>query len=149
MYKHILVPVDGSELSSHAATSAVAFARSISARITFLHVQPDYPRPIVGEGTLIAPENREDFLRGTQEVADAILHKVSALAEGAGVAASTRTEVNDIPWEVITRTAVAEQCDLIFMASHGRRGLAGLLIGSETHKVLTHTTTPVLVYREK
>jgi nucleotide-binding universal stress UspA family protein len=149
MYKHILVPVDGSELSSHASSSAIAFARSISARLTFLHVQPDYPRPIVGEGTLIAPENREDFLRGTQEVADTILRKVSALAEGAGVTSTTRTEVNDIPWEVITRTAVAEQCDLIFMASHGRRGLAGLLIGSETHKVLTHTTTPVLVYREK
>ncbi|HSD37864.1 MAG TPA: universal stress protein [Rhodocyclaceae bacterium] len=149
MYKHILVPVDGSELSAHATNSAIAFARSISARLTFLHVQPDYPRPIVGEGTLIAPENREDFLRGTQEVADTILRKASALAEGAGVAADTRTEVNDVTWQVITRTAVAEQCDLIFMASHGRRGLVGLLIGSETHKVLTHTTTPVLVYREK
>jgi len=148
MYKHILVPVDGSDLSSHASASAVKFARSVDARITFLHVQPDYPRPIVGEGALIAPENREEFLRSTQEVADTILRNAAHQAEGAGVAATTRTEVSDITWEVITRTAVAEQCDLIFMASHGRRGLAGLLIGSETHKVLTHTTIPVLVYRE-
>jgi nucleotide-binding universal stress UspA family protein len=149
MYKHILVPVDGSELSTHAATSAVKFAQSVGARLTFLYVQPDYPRPIVGEGTLVAPENREEFQRSTLEVADSILRNVAHLAEGAGVKATTRTEVSDVTWEVITRTAVSEQCDLIFMASHGRRGLAGLLIGSETHRVLTHTTTPVLVYREK
>lgn len=148
MYQHILIPIDGSELSSHASASAVKFASSIKARVTFLHVQPDYPRPIVGEGTLIAPENREDFQRGTQEVAEAILRRAMELAATAGVTANSHTEVSDITWEVITRTAVTEQCDLIFMASHGRRGLAGLLIGSETHKVLTHTTTPVLVYRE-
>lgn len=148
MYKHILVPVDGSELSTHASVSAVQFAQSVKAQITFLHVQPDYPRPIVGEGALIAPENREDFLRGTQEVADKILRNAAHQAEEAKVVASTRTEVSDTPWEVITRTALAEHCDLIFMASHGRRGLAGLLIGSETHKVLTHTAIPVLVYRE-
>jgi nucleotide-binding universal stress UspA family protein len=149
MYQHILVPIDGSELSSHASTSAIQFARSINARITFLHVQPDYPRPIVGEGTLIAPENREDFARSTREVADSILRGAAARAEIAGVVARTLTEISDVPWQVITRSASAAQCDLIFMASHGRRGLAGLLIGSETHKVLTHTTIPVLVYREK
>jgi nucleotide-binding universal stress UspA family protein len=149
LYKHILAPIDGSELSSHAATQAVALARALDSRVTFLHVQPDYPRPIVGEGALIAPENREEFLRGTAEIAANILNKAAEMASAASVTAFTRTEVSDIPWEVITRTAVAEQCDLIFMASHGRRGLASLLIGSETNKVLTHTTIPVLVYREK
>ncbi|MDB5888840.1 MAG: putative universal stress protein f [Rhodocyclales bacterium] len=149
MYKHILVPVDGSELSSHASVKAVALARSLDARITFLYVQPDYPRPIVGEGTLIAPENREEFLRSTEEVATTILANVEQVAAGSAVPSATHTEVSDTPWEVITRMAVAAQCDLIFMASHGRRGLASLLIGSETNKVLTHTTIPVLVYREK
>jgi nucleotide-binding universal stress UspA family protein len=148
MYKHILVPVDGSELSSHASVKAVALARSLDAHITFLYVQPDYPRPIVGEGTLIAPENREEFLRSTEEVADTILGDAVRMAAESTVSAAQHTEVSDTPWEVITRMAVAQKCDLIFMASHGRRGLASLLIGSETNKVLTHTTIPVLVYRE-
>lgn len=148
MYTHILVPVDGSPLSAHAASKAIAFARSISARITFVHVQPDYPRPIVGEGALIAPESREEFMRGTQEVADSVLGKSQSEARESGVEAGIRTDISDTPWQIIIATATKEGCDLIFMASHGRRGLAGLLIGSETHKVLTHTTIPVLVYRE-
>jgi nucleotide-binding universal stress UspA family protein len=148
MYKHILVPVDGSDLSRHASASAVKLASALDARLSFLYVQPDYPSPIVGEGALIAPENREDFYRGTQEVADAVLSQALAVAQAAGVNGTTRTETSDIVWQVITRTAQTEQCDLIFMASHGRRGLTSLLIGSETHKVLTHTTIPVLVYRE-
>ena len=149
MYEHILVPIDGSELSSHACHQAVQLAGLLGSHITFLHVQPDYPRPIVGEGALIAPENREDFFRNTEAVATGILSKAADVAAAAGVTAETRTEINDVPWAVITRMADAEKCDLIFMASHGRRGLASLLLGSETHKVQTHTTIPVLVYREK
>lgn len=149
MYKHILAPIDGSELSSHCAAQAVALAQTLDSRITFLYVQPDYPLPIVGEGALIAPENREEFQRSTEQAALSILKRAKALADTAKVPAATLTEISDTPWEIITRNALAQQCDLIFMASHGRRGLAGLLLGSETHKVLTHTTTPVLVYREK
>lgn len=149
MYEHILAPIDGSELSSHACNQAVQLAGLLGSHITFLHVQPDYPRPIVGEGALIAPENREDFFRDTEAVAMTILRNAAAVAEAASVAAATRTEISDVPWEIITRIADAEKCDLIFMASHGRRGLANLLLGSETHKVQTHTTIPVLVYREK
>lgn len=148
MYKHLLVPVDGSELSMHAAGKAVEFARSLDARITFVYVQPDFPRPIVGEGALIAPESREEFEQSAAEQADRILSQASSFAKEANVSAQTRTEVSDVPYQVIVATADAEKCDLIFMASHGRRGLAGLLIGSETHKVLTHCKTPVLVYRE-
>lgn len=148
MYKHLLVPVDGSPLSTHAASKAIAFAQFLSARVTFLHVQPDYPRPIVGEGALIAPESRDEFLRGTQEAAEMILGKVRAEALAAGLVTESHTDISDTPWQTIIDTANKAGCDLIFMASHGRRGLAGLLIGSETHKVLTHTTIPVLVYRE-
>src|SRR5947209_3262620 len=101
MYKHILVPIDGSELSSHAAAKAVVLASSLDARITFLYVQPDYPRPIVGEGTLIAPENREEFLRSTEEVADSILNDAVKMAAASAVTATSHTEVSDTPWEVI------------------------------------------------
>lgn len=148
MYKHILVPTDGSALSSHAVESAIKFAASTQARITLLYVQPDYPRPIVGEGALIAPENREEFLEETSKQANSILASAQAAARAAGVTAVSYTEVSDIPFQVIIDTAEREKCDLIFMASHGRKGLAGLLIGSETHKVLTHSKIPVLVYRE-
>ena len=148
MYKHLLVPVDGSELSAHAANKAMQLAVALMANITLLHVQPDFPQPMVGEGALLAPESREEFQRGTQQLADRILGPLSAQATMLGLSAKSRTSVSDVPWEVIIQTATQEQCDLIFMASHGRRGLAGLLIGSETHKVLTHTNIPVLVYRE-
>jgi nucleotide-binding universal stress UspA family protein len=148
MYEHILVPTDGSELSSRAVTSAIRFAKSIGARITLLYVQPDYPRPIVGEGALIAPENREEFLEETTKQANGILATAQAAARTEGVTAVSYTEVSDVPYQVIIDTAEREKCDLIFMASHGRKGLAGLLIGSETHKVLTHSKMPVLVYRE-
>lgn len=148
MYKHILVPTDGSELSQHASQKAIEFAKSIGAQITFLYVQPDFPRPIVGEGALIAPEGREEFQRGTEMQADRILEAAVSLAKEHGLVAKSHTEVSDSPHEVIINNADFYDCDLIFMASHGRRGLAGLLIGSETHKVLTHCKVPVLVYRE-
>lgn len=149
MYKHLLVPVDGSELSSHAARSAMQLAQSLKSRLTFLHVQPDYPRPMIGEGIMLAPENQEEFSRGTRQQAERILSELCKAAAQLDLQADSHTEISDVPWQVIIDTASRGQCDLIFMASHGRSGLAGLLIGSETHKVLTHTTIPVLVYREK
>ncbi|MDQ8021897.1 MAG: universal stress protein [Moraxellaceae bacterium] len=147
MYKHILVPTDGSELSSQAVDQACLLAGSIGARITLLYVQPDYPQPIVGEGALIAPEHRDDYLRGAAELAEKVLDESARRTTLHEVPADTHTEVSDRPWEVIVRVAEQRKCDLVFMASHGRRGLVGLLIGSETHKVLTHCKTPVLVYR--
>ncbi|HEX5127189.1 MAG TPA: universal stress protein [Rhodocyclaceae bacterium] len=149
MYKHLLVSTDGSELSTHAVRNAVKFAKSLGARITFLYVQPDYPSPVVGEGALImAPEDRDGFLREARDQADRILTEANRMAQAESVIANTITQVSDVPYQMIIATAQDEACDLIFMASHGRRGLAGLLIGSETHKVLTHCKIPVLVYRE-
>ncbi|MEC5397638.1 universal stress protein [Uliginosibacterium sp. H1] len=147
MYKHILVPTDGSELSSDAIDQACMLARSLGARVTLLYVQPDYPQPIVGEGALIAPEHRDDYLRGAAELAEKVLREAAMRVTLHEVSVDTHTEVSDRPWQVIVHVAEQRQCDLVFMASHGRRGLAGLLIGSETHKVLTHCKTPVLVYR--
>lgn len=147
MYTHLLVPNDGSELSRQAVESAVALARSLNARVSFLYIQPDFPLPLAGEGAMMVPESREEFARSTLEQSRRILTESEEIARQAGVDARSLTAVSDIPYEVIINTASTEGCDLIFMASHGRKGLAGLLIGSETHKVLTHCKTPVLVYR--
>ncbi|MDQ7989458.1 MAG: universal stress protein [Candidatus Dactylopiibacterium sp.] len=147
MYTHILVPTDGSELSAKAVSGACELARHLGARITFLYVQPDFPLPIAGEGTMLSAESRDDFAKGTEEQARKILAAAVSEATGAGVSAQTRTGTSDAPYELIVSTATQEACDLVFMASHGRKGLAGLLLGSETHKVLTHCKTPVLVYR--
>ena len=147
MYAHLLVPNDGSELSRQAVESAVALARSLNARVSFLYIQPDFPLPLAGEGAMMVPESREEFARSTQEQSRRILAESEEIARKAGVASQSHTTVSDIPYEVIINTANTEGCDLIFMASHGRKGLAGLLIGSETHKVLTHCRIPVLVFR--
>ncbi|MDY0072409.1 MAG: universal stress protein [Thauera sp.] len=147
MFKHVLVPTDGSPLSESAVSHAVNFARSIQARVTFFYAQPDFPMPIYGEGALIDPTTPEQFARSVEAEAQAILSKAKAVADSEGVDAATDTVVNEVPYEAVIDAADRHGCDLIFMASHGRRGLASLLLGSETQKVLTHSKIPVLVYR--
>lgn len=147
MFKHLLVPTDGSELSESTVSRAISFAREAGAKITFFYAQPDFPMPIYGEGALIDPTTPEQFARASAAEADAILSRAKAAAEAEGVAVATDTTVNEIPYEAIIDAAGRHGCDLIFMASHGRRGLASLLLGSETNKVLTHSTIPVLIYR--
>ena len=147
MFKHILVPTDGSALSDSTVARAVSFAKESGARITFFYSQPDFPMPIYGEGALIDPTTPEQFAKSAASEAEAILSKARGAAEASGVACDSDTAVNEGPYEAIIDAADRHGCDLIFMASHGRRGIAGLLLGSETQKVLTHSKTPVLVYR--
>ncbi|MDR2093256.1 MAG: universal stress protein [Azoarcus sp.] len=147
MFKHILVPTDGSPLSDTAVTRAIAFAKEIEARITFFYSQPDFPMPIYGEGALIDPTTPEQFAQSAHQEAQRILDRAKVAAEAEGITASTDTQVNEVPYEAIVNAADRHGCDLIFMASHGRRGIAGLLLGSETQKVLSHSKIPVLVYR--
>ncbi|NMG27375.1 universal stress protein [Aromatoleum evansii] len=147
MFKHILVPTDGSPLSESTIARAVSFAKDAGARITFFYAQPDFPMPIYGEGALIDPTTPEQFGKAAADEAKRILDAAKSAADGAGVTADTDTIVNEVPYEAIIDAAERHGCDLIFMASHGRRGIAGLLLGSETQKVLTHSKTPVLVYR--
>ncbi|MDY0012883.1 MAG: universal stress protein [Rhodocyclaceae bacterium] len=147
MFKHLLVPTDGSELSQSAVQRAVAFAKDAGARITFFYAQPDFPMPIYGEGALIDPTTPEQFARAAAQEADQILSKACQSAESLGVPADRDTVVSEVPYESIIESARRKGCDLIFMASHGRRGIASLLLGSETQKVLSHSTIPVLVYR--
>ncbi len=147
MFKHILVPTDGSPLSEGTVARAVSFAKDAGARITFFYAQPDFPMPIYGEGALIDPTTPEQFAKSAAQEAEKILERAKAAADAAGVTAATDTLVNEVPYEAIIDAADRHGCDLIFMASHGRKGIAGLLLGSETQKVLTHSKTPVLVYR--
>ena len=147
MYKHFLIPTDGSELSHRAIESGVAFAATLGAKVTFLYAQPEYPLPLVGEGVMLTPDSREEFAAGTEDQAQRILAGAMEIAGTAKVTAQTKTRACDSPYALIIETAEKEGCDLVFMASHGRRGLAGLILGSETSKVLTHCKIPVLVYR--
>ncbi|MBD5801674.1 universal stress protein [Aromatoleum toluolicum] len=147
MFKHILVPTDGSPLSESTVARAVSFAKDAGARITFFYAQPDFPMPIYGEGALIDPTTPEQFSKAAADEAKRILDAAKSAADAAGVASDTDTIVNEVPYEAVIDAAERHGCDLIFMASHGRRGIAGLLLGSETQKVLTHSKTPVLVYR--
>lgn len=147
MFKHLLVPTDGSELSQSTVARAVSFAKEAGARITFFYAQPDFPMPIYGEGALIDPTTPEQFAKAAAAEAERILGEAVAAANTAGVDAGQDTTVSEVPYEAIIDAAERHGCDLIFMASHGRRGIAGMLLGSETQKVLTHTKIPVLVYR--
>lgn len=147
MFKHILVPTDGSQLSTETVKRAIAFARETEARISFFYAKPEYPVAFYGEGALIDPTTPEKFAEMTEQQAKEILGAAEKLAQAANVSCASIAVTSDIPYEAIIEAASKAGCDLIFMASHGRRGISGLLLGSETQKVLTHSTIPVLVYR--
>ncbi len=147
MFKHILVPTDGSKLSAETVQRAVIFAKEIGAKITFFFAKPDYPVAFYGEGALIDPTTPDKFAEMAAQQAKEILGKHEASAKAEGVDCAITSSVSDIPYEAIIAAAEESGADLIFMASHGRRGLSGLLLGSETQKVLTHSKIPVLVYR--
>ena len=147
MFKHILVPSDGSQLSSDTVKRAIAFARETRAQVTFFFAKPDYPVAFYGEGALIDPTTPDKFAEMADQQAREILAAHEAAAKAEGVASASMSSVSDTPYEAIIAAAEEAGADLIFMASHGRRGISGLLLGSETQKVLTHSKIPVLVYR--
>jgi nucleotide-binding universal stress UspA family protein len=147
MFKHLLVPTDGSELSKETVKRAIAFAREASARITFFYAKPEYPVAFYGEGALIDPTTPEKFLQMASQQASDILGACTQQAAAENVPANSLATTSDVPYEAIISAAETAGCDLIFMASHGRRGIGGFLLGSETQKVLTHSRVPVLVYR--
>ena len=148
MYRHILVSTDGSKLSAKAVKTAVRLAKALDAKITGAYVIVPYVPALYGEAAAYAPllNGRQHKQMVTQEAKKA-LAAVEAEAQAAGVPCGTLSATNEHPWRGIVRAAMARKCDVIVMASHGRRGLAGLLLGSETSKVLTHSKIPVLVCR--
>lgn len=148
MYRHILIPTDGSPLSMKAARAGARLARELNARVTTVYVIPPYSPPD-GAETIMYRDlfSEKTYLANMKKHADQAVKKVKAAVEKEQVACTTSATIGRSPWEAIVQSARDKECDLIVMASHGRRGLAGLLLGSETQKVLTHSKTPVLVCR--
>ncbi len=144
MFKHILVPTDGSDLSQKAIDGAIDLARSVGARITAYACLPQYPYTPFSE---VVVEPPADFQQRSEREAREHLNEVEQAARLAGVACASQTSVHPSPYLGIIEAAEQGGCDVIFMASHGRKGLGSLLIGSETQRVLTHTKIPVIVYR--
>ena len=146
-YHHLLVPTDGSVISGRAVDQAVDLATTLGARLRILHVQVSFPISLVGVGELVEPSTVDALMAASRQRAEAILNEAMARAVAAGVEAEPSLLVNPQPHQAILEEARAHGCDLIVMASHGRRGLEGLLIGSETQRVLTQSRCPVLVVR--
>ena len=150
MFKHILLPTDGSELSDKAARQAVKMAKVLGAKITVMNVIPNYRRAVserYNMPPLLAAPVRRKYETEALAASNDILEHVYAAATAAGVECARVSVVSDVPFNAIIKQAAKSNCDVIMMASHGRRGLQGLLLGSETQKVLVHSKIPVLVYR--
>lgn len=147
MYKHILIPVDGSPLSKKAIKEGLGLAKACGAKVTGFYSPPEYETLIYGE--YVPPDlmPREEYEERSNEHAEKVLSAVTKTAETMGVPCATYIAASRMPWEAIVEAARKKRCDLIVMASHGRKGLAGVLLGSETTKVLTHSKIPVLVCR--
>jgi nucleotide-binding universal stress UspA family protein len=145
MYKHILIPTDGSELSARAVRAGIEFAREIGARVTALTVTPPF-YPSETTPSALAAHAREHDER-SKAAAQKALKVAEDAAQAKGVPYTGLQRVSDTPAEEIIKVAGEAGCDLVFMASHGRRGMSALLLGSETNKVLTHSKIPVLVTR--
>ena len=146
MYKHILLPTDGSELSQRAIKLGLTFAGEIGAKVTGLHVTRHFYHLVDYYGEISA-EALAKYDETAKEQAKGYIQFAEHAAKAANVPFEGVVTMSESPYESIIETAEKQGCDLIFMASHGRKGLQGLLIGSETLKVLTHCNIPVLVCR--
>ncbi len=144
MFKKILLPTDGSELSARAIAGAVDMAKKLGAKIVGMTVIEPYSYSSLSE---YRPESFEDYEARMDKAAQERLQSLEAAAKAASVSVETKVAKSFSPYEAIIDMAQKNDCDAIFMASHGRRGLSAVLLGSETQKVLTHSKIPVLVYR--
>jgi len=145
MFKHILIPTDGTDLSRKAVLYGFQLAKTVGARVTALTIMEPYT--VASMDAMLIAETIEEHDAEVARIADRALEQAAMAAEAASVLAETLRETSDQPYRAIIDCALANRCDLIVMASHGRRGAAALLLGSETTKVLTHSVIPVLVYR--
>lgn len=146
MYKHILIPTDGSEIAGKAIDEGLKFAQWAGAKVTFFTALPEYQLP-TGEFVSRDDVSLPEYERRSAVQAKELLDGIAARARAAGVEPDTDYALSDRPWQAIIKAAEKNGCDLIFIASHGRRGLSALLHGSETREVLTHSSIPTLVYR--
>jgi len=146
MFKCILIPTDGSELSRKAVQYGVDLAKLHGARVIGIHAVPDYHLMIAYEGSF-DPVTEERIEQEARARAEDYLGFVKETAARAGVPCETICDTSDHPHDAILKAADAKGCDLILMTSHGRRGIAAVLLGSETRKVLTYAKVPVLIVR--
>ena len=145
MFRHLLVPIDGTRLASMTIERALAYARDAGARITFFHARRDFAA--TGEGSLLHSMSPAAFAVAAAGQSEALLARAAAAAAAAGVVCERRSVISDRPHEAIVEAAAAAGCDLVFMASHGRRGLRARMAGSVTHRVIDAAPLPVLVAR--
>lgn len=144
MFKRILVPTDGSEITLKAAATAIALAKSVGAQLYTISVKEPFPYSAISE---MQPTPPQEFFDAQERIAAKRVAAVVDAAKAGGLACQAHTVEALHPWEAIIDHAKRQECDLVVMASHGRRGVSALLLGSETQKVLTHSTIPVLVVR--
>lgn len=147
MHRRILIPTDGSELSQNAIDYGMALAKSLNAKVTVLTVSVPFQTFVVETGLIT--ETPEDYRKRTATIVGKYLNAAKAAASAAGVTCETMHLEHDRPYLAIIETAARKSCDLIVMASHGRHGISAVVLGSETVKVLTHSTIPVLVVRAR
>jgi nucleotide-binding universal stress UspA family protein len=146
MYRHILIPTDGSELAHRAVTHGLSLAKAVGAKVTAVVVEHSFDVFNVPQSKIYSmPKEFAAYAEHIKAHATKILDGVAAAAKATGVSCDPLQVVHDQPFEAIIKTAADKGCDLIVMASHGRGGISGLVLGSVTNKVLTHTKTPVLV----
>ncbi len=144
MYQHILVPTDGSELTNTAAETAARLAKSLNAKVSIVSVKDPFPYSAISEMQPVPPQ---EFFDAQERVAQKNVKLAQDACQALGVSCQGYTVEADHAWKAIIDIAKTQACDLIVMASHGRRGVSALLLGSETQKVLTHSKVPVLVVR--
>jgi len=147
MFKNILVPTDGSELSRRAIKQAVQLAKEQNARVTGLHVVPPYEPDVREEFSVRNFVSPQEYASRAANIARKHLKVLEGAAKTSGVPCETLHVASNFPYDAIVRTAKQKKCDIIYMASHGRRGISRLLLGSETSKVLSHTKVTVIVCR--
>jgi nucleotide-binding universal stress UspA family protein len=145
MYKHILIPTDGSVLSAKAIEQGIGLAKSIGAQVTGITVSSLFHTFALDP--VMLSDTAEGYKKDCEDRAEKFLGAITGAAKEVGVQARTAHVIADHPYEAIIDTARSNGCDLIVMASHGRRGASALVLGSETHKLLTHCNIPVLVCR--
>ncbi|MEJ6001942.1 universal stress protein [Paucibacter soli] len=144
MFKRIIVPTDGSDITSNAISTAVALAKVHGAKLFAVSVKEPFPYSAVSE---MQPTPPQEFFDAQERIAQSRLKSVLSAAEAAGVPCEAHSIEALHAWEAIIEHAKRVDGDLVVMASHGRRGVQALLLGSETQKVLTHSNIPVLVVR--
>jgi nucleotide-binding universal stress UspA family protein len=147
MFKHILIPTDGSPVAAKAIKAGVALAKEMGASVTGFYAIEPPPTHLYGEGYLADRKLVEELERRARDVAQRSVDEITDAAKSAGVSCDAVISKAVMPYKGIIDAAEKSKCDVVFMASNGYRGLTGLLVGSVTQKVLTHSKIPVLVFR--